>query len=56
MPVAAVRSNDIAFLISISGAGALPAETTIDQAWNEMTMTGMPRENVEAIIALLTLQ
>jgi pimeloyl-ACP methyl ester carboxylesterase len=56
MPLAAVRSRDIAFLISISGAGVPPAETTIDQARNEMTMTGMPRENVEAIVALLNLQ
>src|SRR3954462_224451 len=56
MPLAAVRSKTVAFLISISGAGVPPAETTIDQARNEMTMTGMPRENVEAIIALLKLQ
>jgi hypothetical protein len=51
-----VRSKDISFLISISGAGVPAAETTIDQARNEMTMTGMPRENVEAIITLLKLQ
>jgi len=56
MPLAAVRSKDVAFLISISGAGVPPAETTIDQARNEMTMTGMPRQNVEVIIALLKLQ
>jgi pimeloyl-ACP methyl ester carboxylesterase len=56
MPLAAVRSKDIAFLISISGAGVPAAETTIDQARNEMTMAGMPRQNVEAIIALQTLQ
>jgi pimeloyl-ACP methyl ester carboxylesterase len=56
MPRAAIRSKDIAFLISISGAGVPPAETTIDQARSEMTMAGMPRENVEAIIALLKLQ
>jgi pimeloyl-ACP methyl ester carboxylesterase len=56
MPLAALRSKDIAFLISISGAGVPPAETTIDQAQNEMTMTGMPRQNVETIIALLKLQ
>jgi pimeloyl-ACP methyl ester carboxylesterase len=56
MPLAAIRSKDIAFLISISGAGVSPAETTIDQARNEMTMTGMPRENVEAAVALLKLQ
>ena len=56
MPLAAVRSKDIAFLISISGAGVPPAETTVDQARNEMAMTGMPRENVEAIVAVLKLQ
>ena len=37
MPLAAVRAKDIAFLISISGAGVPAAETTIDQARNEMT-------------------
>jgi hypothetical protein len=56
MPLAAVRGKDIAFLISISGVGVPPAETTIDQAQNEMTMTRMPRQNVEMIIALLKLQ
>jgi len=56
MPLAAVRSKDIAFLISISGAGVPPAETTIDQARNEMTMTGTPREVVDAVLAVLTLQ
>lgn len=56
MPLAAVRAKDIAFLISISGAGVPPAETTIDQAQNEMTMTGMPRQTVDEIVALLKLQ
>ena len=56
MPLAAVRAKDVAFLISISGAGVPPAETTLDQARNEMTMTGMPRQTVEEIIALLKLQ
>ena len=56
MPLAAVRVKDVAFLISISGAGVSPAETTLDQARNEMTMTGMPREGVEQILALLKLQ
>ena len=48
MPLAAVRAKDIAFLISISGAGVPGAETTIDQARNEMTMTGM-RQHRELI-------
>jgi dienelactone hydrolase len=37
MPLAAVRAKDLAFLISVSGAGVPAAETTIDQAQNEMT-------------------
>jgi uncharacterized protein len=56
MPIAAVRAKDIAFLISISGAGILAAETTLDQARNEMTMTGMSPQNVEQIMGLLKLQ
>jgi pimeloyl-ACP methyl ester carboxylesterase len=56
MPLAAARAKKVAYLISISGAGIPPSETTIDQARNEMTMTGMPRQNVETIVALLKLQ
>jgi pimeloyl-ACP methyl ester carboxylesterase len=56
MPLAAVRSKDVAFLISISGAGVTPAETTIDQARNELTMTGMPAAAVADIVALIGLQ
>jgi pimeloyl-ACP methyl ester carboxylesterase len=56
MPLAAVRAKDIAFLISISGAGVPGAETTIDQARNEMRMTGMPAQTVDQIISLLKLQ
>ena len=36
MPLAAVRAKDLAFLISVSGAGVTVAETTIDQAQNEI--------------------
>jgi pimeloyl-ACP methyl ester carboxylesterase len=56
MPLAAVRARDVAFLISISGAGVTPAETTIDQARNEMTMTGMPAATVADITQLMGLQ
>ena len=56
MPLAAVRAKEMAFLISISGAGVPAAETTIDQARNEMTMTGMPPQTVEEIVGLLKLQ
>jgi pimeloyl-ACP methyl ester carboxylesterase len=56
MPLAAVRAKTIAFLISISGAGTPGAETTIDQARNEMTANGMPSETVDQIVGLLKLQ
>jgi pimeloyl-ACP methyl ester carboxylesterase len=56
MPLAAVRAKDIAFLISVSGAGVPAAETTIDQAENEMTASGMKPQTVADIIALMKLQ
>ena len=56
MPLAAVRAKDIAFLISVSGAGVPAAETTIDQAQNEMTSRGMKPETVQQIIELMKLQ
>jgi uncharacterized protein len=56
MPLAAVRAKDLAFLISISGAGVPAAETTIDQARNELTMTGVPSQTVDEIIGILKLQ
>ena len=55
MPLAAVRSKDVAFR-SASPARAYPAETTIDQARNELTMTGMPAATVADIVALMRLQ
>ncbi|MEO7193117.1 MAG: alpha/beta fold hydrolase [Vicinamibacterales bacterium] len=56
MPIAAVRAKDIAFLISISGPGVPAAETTLDQAHNEMTARGMPPQVVEEIVGLMKLQ
>src|SRR5215470_4862410 len=56
MPRAAVRAKGLAFLNSISGAGVPPAETTLDQARNEMTMGGTPLQVVENIIAILKLE
>jgi pimeloyl-ACP methyl ester carboxylesterase len=56
MPLAAVRATDMAFLISVSGAGIPGAETTIDQARNEMTATGMKPQMVEQIVGLMKLQ
>ena len=56
MPLAAVRAKDLAFLISISGAGIPGAETTIDQARNEMTALGMKPQIVADIVELMKLQ
>ncbi len=56
MPLAAIRAKNLAFLISISGAGVPPAETTIDQAQNEMTARGMKPQTVADIVALMKLQ
>lgn len=56
MPLAAVRARDIAFLISISGAGVAGAETTIDHARNEMTASGMRPQMIEQILGLMKLQ
>ena len=56
MPLAATRAKDLAFLISISGAGVSGAETTIDQARNEMAANGMRPPMIEQIVELMTLQ
>ena len=56
MPLAATRARGIGFLISISGGGVPVAETTIDQAQNEMTARGMKPQTVEQIIRLMKLQ
>ena len=56
MPLAATRAKDLAFLISISGAGVSGAETTIDQARNEMAASGMRPQMIDQVVELMTLQ
>jgi uncharacterized protein len=56
MPLAAVRAKDLAFLISISGPGVPASETTLDQAQQEMTASGMRPQAVEQIVGLMKLQ
>jgi uncharacterized protein len=56
MPVAAVRAKDIAFLISVSGAGVSPAETTIDEAERKMAAGGLPPTAIQRIVGLMKLQ
>jgi pimeloyl-ACP methyl ester carboxylesterase len=56
MPLAAIRATELAFLISVSGAGIPAAETTIDQAKSEMTAAGMQPPAVAQIVELMNLQ
>jgi pimeloyl-ACP methyl ester carboxylesterase len=56
MQMAAARITDLGFLISISGAGVSPAETTLDQTQNELTASGMKPPMVAAIVGLMKLQ
>jgi uncharacterized protein len=56
MPLAATRAKDVAFLISISGAGLPGSETTIDQARNEMVANGMRPQMIDQIVELMRLQ
>jgi pimeloyl-ACP methyl ester carboxylesterase len=56
MPLAASRAKDLAFLISISGAGVSNAETTIDQARNEMAANGMRPQMIDRVVELMTVQ
>jgi pimeloyl-ACP methyl ester carboxylesterase len=56
LPLAAVRSKDISFLISLSGAGVPVADTTIDQASNEMTASGMKPATIAAILDVMKRQ
>ena len=56
MPLAAVRRKDIAFVISLSGPALPAAETTLDQAGNEMSAGGMKPPVVARILGLMKLQ
>jgi hypothetical protein len=56
MPLAAARANGLAFVISVSGAGVPPAETTLDQAQNEMAGRGMKPQTVADIVGIMKLQ
>lgn len=56
MQMAAARIPDLGFLISISGAGVSPAETTLDQTQNELTANGMKPPMVTAIVGLMKLE
>ena len=56
MPIAAVRAPELAFLVSISGGGIVPAETALDNARSEMMDAGMRTEVIDRILDLMRLQ
>jgi uncharacterized protein len=56
MPLAATQAKDLAFLVSISGAGVSVAETMIAQARNEMVANGMRPQMIDQVVELMTLQ
>jgi pimeloyl-ACP methyl ester carboxylesterase len=56
MPIAATRTSDIAFLVSVSGAGVSPAETTIDETRNELAANGAPAAAIDNVVGLMKLQ
>jgi len=56
MPIVAAREKETAFLISISGAGVSPAETTIDEARGELKAGGRRPEVIEQITDLMKLK
>ena len=56
MPMAAVRAEGLAFLISLSGPGVPGAETTIDHARNEMSASGLDPETIDEIVAVMMVQ
>ena len=56
MPIAAVRAPEIAFLISVSGAAIVPAETTFDEARRELAAAGRHPEVIQQIVDLMRLE
>src|SRR5262249_50064703 len=56
MPIAAVQAPDIAFVISVSGAGVSTTETTFDQTRSEMTAAGRRPDVIEQVVGLMRLQ
>jgi len=51
-PLAAARSTDVAFVISVSGPGVTPAEETMDYAEREMRAWGFPDAEIAQMLAL----
>ena len=51
-PLAASRSKDVAFVVSVSGPGVTPADETLTFMQNEMAANGFPNEDITQAVAL----
>lgn len=51
-PLAASRSNDVAFVISVSGPGVTPAEETVDFLKNELQLAGLTARDIDEAVRL----
>jgi pimeloyl-ACP methyl ester carboxylesterase len=54
-PLVASRSKDIAFVISVSGAGVPPEEETLDYMQNELRINKVPQSEIAEAVSLITL-
>jgi uncharacterized protein len=52
-PLAALRSSDIKFVISICGPGVPPSEQELDRVGNQLAVRGFPKGDVEQALALM---
>ena len=55
-PLAASRSNDVAFVISVSGPGISPAELTRNRLKHQMHEEGFPEDQVARALSLMQLR
>jgi len=51
-PLAAARSKDVAFIVSISGPAVTPAEETLDFMRNEMKVDGFSQSDIDQAVTL----
>jgi len=54
-PLAATRSKEVAFVISVSGAAVSPAEETLDYMQSELRVNDVPPNEIEEAVSLTRL-
>jgi uncharacterized protein len=55
-PLAATRSSDVRFVISMCGPAVSPAEQELDRVGNQLAVRGFPKTDVEQAIDLMKLR